>query len=198
MNKAATIAILCVLVAGCAPVPDSGNVVYLEPLSSEQRAAREAELQGQPVAASSTSASGEPLDARVSTVAVAPTPVDPSNLSNDTTYTGQPTAAATTKPVGPYEVVAPTPVPQRPSDSGPSVVAYALETSHPVGQTVYTRNDASTDRSARACARYASADLAQAAFLAAGGPQSDSRGLDPDGDGYACAWNPEPFRKAIR
>lgn len=198
MRKAGPIAVFCVLVAGCAPVPDSGNVVYLEPLTPEQRAAREAELQGQPVAAASTGSSGEPLDARVSTVAVAPTPVDPSNLSNDTTYTGQPIAASPTKPVGPYEVVAPTPVPARPSDSGPSVVAYALETNHPVGQPIYTRNDASTERSQRACARYASDDLAQAAFLAAGGPQSDSRGLDPDGDGYACGWNPEPFRRAVR
>lgn len=195
MNRVISVAVLCLLAAGCTPVPDSGNVVYLEPLSDQQRAAREAELQGQPVSAS---ASGAPLDARATTVAVAPSPVNPSNLSNDVTYTGGAAAGTTTKPVGAYEVVAPAPVPKRPADSGPSVVAYALETSHPVGQPIYTRSGASTDASQRACARYSSADLAQAAFLAAGGPQSDSRGLDPDGDGYACGWNPEPFRKAIR
>ena len=45
-----------------------------------------------------------------------------------------------------------------------------------------------------ACARYGSPDLAQQAFLAAGGPDRDRRGLDPDGDGFACAWDPRPFR----
>ena len=32
------------------------------------------------------------------------------------------------------------------------------------------------------------------AFLEAGGPKRDRKGLDPDGDGFACAWDPRPFR----
>ncbi len=31
----------------------------------------------------------------------------------------------------------------------------------------------------------------------AGGPERDQFGIDPDGDGYACRWDPSPFRKAV-
>jgi len=47
------------------------------------------------------------------------------------------------------------------------------------------------------CAKYASSDQAQLAFLKAGGPQRDGLGLDPDGDGFACYWDPAPFRLAV-
>ena len=36
----------------------------------------------------------------------------------------------------------------------------------------------------------------QEAFLDAGGPKRDPHALDPDGDGFACAWDPRPFRAA--
>ncbi|MEQ9673592.1 MAG: hypothetical protein RLO10_03940, partial [Roseovarius indicus] len=49
----------------------------------------------------------------------------------------------------------------------------------------------------RNCAKYSSADRAQIDFLANGGPNRDKMGLDPDGDGYACGWNPAPFRIAV-
>ena len=39
---------------------------------------------------------------------------------------------------------------------------------------------------------------AQEAFLKAGGPERDRYGLDPDGDGFACRWDPTPFRAAIK
>ena len=48
----------------------------------------------------------------------------------------------------------------------------------------------------RACAEFGSADRAQIAFLESGGPKRDRKGLDPDGDGFACFWNPAPFRSA--
>ena len=35
---------------------------------------------------------------------------------------------------------------------------------------------------------------AQRAFLAAGGPDQDRLGLDPDGDGFVCGWSPLPYR----
>ena len=31
-----------------------------------------------------------------------------------------------------------------------------------------------------------------------GGPERDRKGLDPDGDGFACAWDPRPFRAALQ
>ena len=53
-------------------------------------------------------------------------------------------------------------------------------------------------RTQRGCAVYRSPDQAQIDFRASGGPQRDRKGLDPDGDGYACAWDPAPFRAAVR
>jgi hypothetical protein len=32
--------------------------------------------------------------------------------------------------------------------------------------------------------------------LSNGGPERDRLGLDPDGDGFACYWDPTPFRLA--
>lgn len=97
-----------------------------------------------------------------------------------------------------YKVIRPGVVPTRHGDTGPSIVEYALSTNRPVGQSAYGRTGLSgQNRFDRNCAKYASPDLAQAAFLAAGGPERDRMGLDPDGDGYACYWDPTPFRAAL-
>jgi hypothetical protein len=95
-----------------------------------------------------------------------------------------------------YEVIAPQPLPQRSGDQ-PNIVAFALSTSHPVGERVYARagfNGAA--RAERNCRDYPSPAEAQIDFLARGGPERDRLGLDPDGDGYACTWDPAPFRRA--
>lgn len=94
-----------------------------------------------------------------------------------------------------YQVVEPTALPSRSGSEGPNIVSYALETSHPKGTQMFKRFAASQTRANRNCAKYASPDLAQAAFLAKGGPQKDRMGIDPDGDGYACFWDPAPYRK---
>lgn len=96
-----------------------------------------------------------------------------------------------------YQVVQPEAVPQRTGSEGPNVVQYALATTNQKGQPVYRRGGLFKERRfQQACARYASADLAQQAFLAAGGPDRDKLGVDPDGDGFACGWDPAPFRAA--
>ncbi|WP_147125639.1 hypothetical protein [Shimia ponticola] len=93
-----------------------------------------------------------------------------------------------------YQVIQPTALPSR-SGNGPNIVEYALSTTNSVGQPVYRRSAFSTDaKFLRNCAQYASADQAQQDFLARGGPQRDRQGLDPDGDGFACAWDPAPYR----
>lgn len=98
-----------------------------------------------------------------------------------------------------YQVDQPTALPQRAGDvGGAPIVAFALSTSHPVGTQMYRRSSLRLQNPDAACRQYASADRAQEAFLAAGGPERDRRGLDPDGDGYACGWNPEPFRAALQ
>ena len=92
-----------------------------------------------------------------------------------------------------YEQIQPTDLPQRPSDTGPNIVAYALATTHGVGQPQYQRGGFGSNPE-RACAKFPSPDLAQQAFLERGGPDRDRLGVDPDGDGFACAWDPRPFR----
>jgi len=98
-----------------------------------------------------------------------------------------------------YQVVQPTALPQRNGAQAPNIVKYALDTQNARGQSIYRRTGFNLRaKNARACAAYPSADLAQEAFLAAGGPQKDRNALDIDGDGFACNWDPAPFRRAFR
>lgn len=94
-----------------------------------------------------------------------------------------------------YQQIAPQPLPPR-SGSAPNIVAYALSVTNRVGQPVWRRSTLALSNHDRACAAYASPDLAQQDFLARGGPQRDPRNLDPDGDGFACRWDPTPFQRA--
>ena len=96
--------------------------------------------------------------------------------------------------IRPDQVVQPGALPERRGDNGPNVVAFALATSHAPGTKVYKRPGVRVSNAGAACGRYGSSDQAQKAFLAAGGPQKDPRGLDPDGDGFVCGWDPRPFR----
>ena len=94
-----------------------------------------------------------------------------------------------------YSVVQPTALPSRSGSNQPNVVAYALETQHPRGTQVHRRlGFASVAKTQRNCAKYNSADDAQLEFLTRGGPTRDRLALDPDGDGYACDWNPAKYR----
>ncbi|SDJ16340.1 hypothetical protein SAMN04487993_102029 [Salipiger marinus] len=97
-----------------------------------------------------------------------------------------------------YQIIRPTDLPPRPDSSAPNIVEYALRTTNPVGTALYRRGPfASAEKAIRACAAYSSPDRAQEDFLASGGPERDRKSLDPDGDGFACAWDPAPFR-AVR
>lgn len=96
-----------------------------------------------------------------------------------------------------YTVVAPTALPTRSGGEQPNIVAYALNTKHPIGTQLYRRSRLrSASRQAAACAAFPSPDQAQIEFLSQGGPNKDRKGLDPDGDGFACRWDPSPFRTA--
>lgn len=94
--------------------------------------------------------------------------------------------------------IAPTALPDRPADLGPNIISYAVSTRHAVGQQRYRRSPLGQVRHAANCRAFRSADLAQEWFLDNGGPERDRRALDPDGDGFACDWNPEPYRAAAR
>lgn len=94
-----------------------------------------------------------------------------------------------------YQQVQPTALPPR-TETGPNIVEYAINARNPLGQQAYTRMGLHFSNYESNCAKFASQDLAQVEFLRRGGPQRDPGNLDPDGDGYACRWDPTPFQKA--
>jgi hypothetical protein len=97
-----------------------------------------------------------------------------------------------------YQVIEVTSVPGASVSGGPNIIAYALSVNHPLGTEVYRRaNPLRWSRWENACLHYTNQDAAQQAFLASGGPQRDPDNLDPDGDGYACWWDPTPLRHAM-
>lgn len=97
-----------------------------------------------------------------------------------------------------YVEVQPTELPQRPGDTGANIVEFALATNHAPGVQIYKRGGIGLRDQDSACAKYASPDQAQAEFLERGGPDRDRLGVDPDGDGFACSWDPRPFRTALQ
>lgn len=98
-----------------------------------------------------------------------------------------------------YQVIEPEALPDERPSTGPNIVEYALNAPNRVGQEYYSRSIFSGEgRFQRNCAAYRSPDDAQRDFLARGGPERDPRGIDPDGDGFACGWDPAPFIAAVR
>lgn len=151
----------------------------------------------------------EPADGSIEVAALDASPATPTNtagISDEQDFEAvssresiESDAARIARQRAEYEAVPVTSVPDRPADTGPNIVAYALSTDNAVGQQLYRRSPVNAEaRFERACAAYTSPDLAQAAFLEMGGPENDRRGMDPDGDGFACTWDPSPFRTARR
>lgn len=96
---------------------------------------------------------------------------------------------------GRVEMVAASALPQRPGDM-PNILEYALSTRNNVGETVWRRTVLTVQNHDRNCRGFVNSDLAQEEFLRRGGPERDPLNLDPDGDGFACWWDPRPFRAA--
>lgn len=92
------------------------------------------------------------------------------------------------------EQIMPTALPTRTGHEGVNIVEYALNAPNRKGQEWYSRSIFATQgRFERNCVKYASPDAAQRDFLESGGPERDRKGIDPDGDGFACGWDPAPF-----
>jgi hypothetical protein len=107
-------------------------------------------------------------------------------------------AGAEIPPQGNTEIVTVTSVPTGAATAGPNVMAYALQTRHNVGTVMHRRlNPLRWSRWEAACLQFVNQDAAQEAFLAAGGPERDRQNLDPDGDGFACWWDPRVYRQAV-
>ncbi len=89
-------------------------------------------------------------------------------------------------------------LPKRGDEPLPNIVEFALSTINTVGEQVWPRSGIfSKQRYQKNCASFANEDFAQEAFLANGGPRRNWNGLDPDGDGFACGWNPTRFRDSL-
>lgn len=97
-----------------------------------------------------------------------------------------------------YQQIAPTALPERTGKEQVSpVIAYVLQATNRLGEQVFERSNVSPEAHQKACLKYTTGQEAQEAFLKAGGPKRDPKRLDPDGDGYACDFDPTPFKTAI-
>lgn len=158
-------------------------------------AEREAALRGTapaPVAPASASpvpnaSVGAIQPAPISVAPIAPAPADGAPLS------AIPGLTSATAPVPAPVAISPAATPPA-TAAAPNLAAYALQAQNRLGQPVWPRGGLALTNHDRACARFVSSDQAQMDFLRRGGPERDPRNLDPDGDGFACAWDPTPFQ----
>ncbi|MDO5657632.1 MAG: hypothetical protein Q4G36_04850 [Paracoccus sp. (in: a-proteobacteria)] len=106
--------------------------------------------------------------------------------------------AVVTVPAGATVATLPADPPARVTTSADSpaqtLIRYALTQTHAPGTAAFNRSGGSEAHARATCRSYANAASAQLAFIASGGPQADPLGLDPDGDGFVCGWNPAPYR----
>ena len=77
-----------------------------------------------------------------------------------------------------------------------NIASYARRTENLIGEKIYRRPKRKKE-TLRKCSHFSTSDDAQRFFLSKGGPQTDLFNLDSDGDGFACNWNPAPFRAIV-
>lgn len=82
--------------------------------------------------------------------------------------------------------------------STPVLAQYAATVDHAPGTRVWPRRNADPVKALEICTTYATADAAQIGYLSRGGPSADPLGIDPDGDGYVCGWDPATWQPRIR
>ncbi len=219
MRNALLITTALAALAACSPpIPDSGPAAQATtraapPPDAASTAAAvlgvdgagaQPDVQPPVTGAAPATAEGAPLSAMADDAATAEIPSDGATISDEQSFSAvsaRETIASDAERIdanrAQYVVIEPTDLPPRPDGSGASIVAYALATTNVPGQALYRRLGLSGQaRYERNCAKYGGLDKAQEAFLDAGGPKRDRFGLDPDGDGFACFWDPRPFRAA--
>ena len=76
-----------------------------------------------------------------------------------------------------------------------NVAKFARETKNKKGEKIFNRLIFSIYDNWNECSKFKTKDEAQRKFLKDGGPYKDRFNLDPDGDGFACDWDPEIYRK---
>ncbi|WP_367379450.1 hypothetical protein [Loktanella sp. 3ANDIMAR09] len=177
-----------------APAP-----VAAAPLGADNQVVASSELAALGIGGAGTA---DPVGPPLSAIAAAPVATSNPGISDENNFdavasreTIESDAQRRAQLAAQRQIVMPTAVPQRPADTGPNIVEYALSAPNRKGQEWYSRSIFASQRTfERNCAEYNSPDAAQRDFLARGGPERNARGLDPDGDGFACGWDPAPFR----
>ena len=76
-----------------------------------------------------------------------------------------------------------------------NVAHFARDTKNKKGEKIYNRLSFNIYNNWNECSKFKNNDDAQRKFLKDGGPTKDKFNLDPDGDGFACEWDPDIYRK---
>ena len=76
-----------------------------------------------------------------------------------------------------------------------NVANFARDTKNKKGERVYNRLSFNIYNNWNECSKFKNNDDAQRQFLKDGGPNKDKFNLDPDGDGFACEWDPDIYRE---
>ena len=179
----------------------------LPPGAAPRSAATPQAVRSEPIAATpldvTTPATGQPMSAIAPTALAVPNTGGQTGISDENSFeavaarqTIQSDAQRIAANRATYQQIPPSSLPQRGAGTTPNLAAYALSAQNRLGEPFWNRGGLKLARHDRACAKYPSPDLAQIAFLKRGGPERDPGNLDPDGDGFACAWNPTPFQAA--
>lgn len=210
LRNVAMLAVAGLAVAACNQNPPASNA--LAPVGYEGNfnapaAIASGPISSGPIGTADLAAAGigaAPIATTAGSVNPAPLAIQSSGISDEqefgavsTRETIESDAERLRQAAAAYQVIQPTAL-QAPTNAGPNIVEYALNAPNSRGQAYYSRFIFSGQgRFERNCAGYRSADEAQRDFLSRGGPERDSRGIDPDGDGFACGWDPAPFRAAV-
>ncbi|OAN73021.1 hypothetical protein A8B78_19135 [Jannaschia sp. EhC01] len=182
------LAVACVALSGCATVPNDVSPTQ-QTLDQQGLQGRQTALNGQiSTAVIDTPSTGVGIEAGATGDV---TFLDPSNLeamAEGAIAESEQAAGGVFDNMQPQQAgdVLPPPL-------IPRVAAFALRTTHLPGQRQWRRNPLRADGQAM-CAQFASRDEAQDRFLRDGGPERDPNGLDPDGDGFVCGFDPSALR----
>ena len=76
-----------------------------------------------------------------------------------------------------------------------NIATFARSSPNKKGESIYLRPAFQTFDHWTECAFFTTNEKAQRFFLKTGGPKIDLKNLDPDGDGFACDWDPIIYRQ---
>lgn len=220
MKKIAILGVSLLTLAACQQqVPNSGEGVGFNDYADYEleRARREAALQGTPlpqstaivppapgVSTTELAAAGINTESTTGPVPATPQTALASNpeISDEQDFSAvsgresiESDAERRARQAAAYQLIEATALPDRTGNVGPNIVQYALQAPNDRGEPVFERGGFSGEaRFQRNCAKYRTPDDAQRDFISRGGPSRDRLGIDPDGDGFACGWDPQAFR----